>query len=40
MSQESCEIHVINNIQNLNVPDTTQTIGLILEVSVAITVSS
>ena len=40
MSQESCEIHVINNIRNPNVPDTTHTTGLILEVSVAITVSS
>jgi hypothetical protein len=40
MSQESCEIHGINNIRNPNVPDTTQTTGLILGVSVAITISS
>ena len=40
MNQESCEMHVINSIRNPNVPDTTHTTGLILEVSVAITISS
>jgi Retroviral aspartyl protease len=40
MYHESCEMHVINNIQNLNVPDTTHATGLVLEVSVAIKLSS
>jgi hypothetical protein len=40
MSHESCEIHVIKNIRKLNVPDTIHTTGSVLEVSVAITVSS
>jgi hypothetical protein len=40
MYHESCEMHVINDIQNLNVPDTTHTTGLVLEVSVAIKPSS
>jgi hypothetical protein len=40
MNQESCEIHIINSIQNPNVPDTTHTTGLVLEVSVAITIRS
>jgi hypothetical protein len=33
-------MHLINDIQNLNVPDTTHTTGLVLEVSVARTASS
>jgi Retroviral aspartyl protease len=37
---ESCEMHVINDIQNLNVPDTTHTTGLVLEVTIAIKLSS
>jgi hypothetical protein len=40
MYHESCEMHVINDIQNLNVPDTTHTTCLVLEVSVAIKLSS
>jgi hypothetical protein len=40
MYHESFEMHVINDIQNLNVPDTTHTTGLVLEVSAAIKLSS
>jgi hypothetical protein len=40
MYHESCEMHVINDIQNLNVPDTTHTTGLVLEVTIAIKLSS
>ena len=40
MNQEACEMHVITNIQNTNVKETTPTTGLILEVSVAIKLSS